>query len=220
MPRNGRGDWRSLSKNNILTVYGLDSESRIADPEAPGHVFSWLICRSYDDTGNAIIYDYVAENGSGVDLAKPNERSRVRSANRYPKRIRYGNRVPFLLDLERTHLEPHDLDAARWMFEVVFDYGEGHYRDEKPDEEGRVLSHASVEAEFDWPVRRDPFSSYRIRTYRLCRRVLMFHHFPEELGTKSCLVAPRHFDTAKSRSAPSLSVLCSPTIGSWKMGAI
>ena len=143
----GEAHWRSLSKNNILTVYGLDSESRIADPEAPGHVFSWLICRSYDDTGNAIIYDYVAENGSGVDLAKPNERSRVRSANRYPKRIRYGNRVPFLLDPERpsfrrTHLEPHDLDAARWMFEVVFDYGEGHYRDEKPDEEGRILSHA------------------------------------------------------------------------------
>jgi len=32
----------------------------------------------------------------------------------------------------------------------------------------------------------DPFSGYRagfeIRTYRLCRRILMFHHFPDEPG--------------------------------------
>src|SRR5208282_1210055 len=38
----GEAHWRSLSKNNILTVFGLDSGSRIADPEAPEHVFSWL----------------------------------------------------------------------------------------------------------------------------------------------------------------------------------
>ena len=41
-------------------------------------------------------------------------------------------------------------------------------------------------------MRLDPFSSYRsgfeVRTYRLCRRVLMFHHFPDELRTDSCLV--------------------------------
>jgi RHS repeat-associated protein len=199
----GEAHWRSLSKNNILTVYGLDSGSRIADPEAPEHVFSWLICRSYDDTGNAIVYNYAAQNDSGIDCAKPSERNRVRTANRYPKRIRYGNRVPLLLNPDTpsfrcSHIAAHDLDAARWMFEVVFDYGEGHYRDEAPDEEGRVLSHASAEADAgSWPVRRDPFSSYRsgfeIRTYRLCRRVLMFHHFPEELGVECCLVRSTAF---------------------------
>ena len=114
----GEAHWRSLSKDNILTVYGLDAGSRIADPEAPGHVFSWLICRSYDDKGNAIVYDYVAEDDRGVDRTKPNERNRVRTANRYPKRIRYGNRVPLLLDpdkpsFRKSHLAPHDLDAAR-----------------------------------------------------------------------------------------------------------
>jgi RHS repeat-associated protein len=198
----GEAHWRTLSKNNILTVYGLDCGSRIADPEAPHRVFSWLICRSYDDTGNAIIYNYVAENDAGVALKRTDERNRIRTANRYPKRIRYGNRIPLLLDSERpsfrrSHLEPHDLEAVRFMFEVVFDYGEGHYRDAKPDEESGVLSHASIEANYDWPVRRDPFSSYRsgfeIRTYRLCRRVLMFHHFPEELGTESCLVRSTEF---------------------------
>ena len=43
-----------------------------------------------------------------------------------------------------------------------------------------------------WPARQDPFSSYRpgfeVRTYRLCRRVLVFHTFAE-LGATPCLVA-------------------------------
>ena len=70
----GETHWRSISKDNILTVYGLDARSRIADPDNPQHVFSWLICRSYDDTGNAIIYDYVGEDSAGVDLARSSER--------------------------------------------------------------------------------------------------------------------------------------------------
>ena len=84
------------------------------------------------------------------------------------------------------------------MFEVVFDYGEGHYREEPPDEEGRFFVHADVEPKSDWPARRDAFSTYRsgfeIRTYRLCRRVLMFHHFPEELGAEACLVRSTAFE--------------------------
>lgn len=199
----GEAHWRSLSKDNVLTVYGLDAASRIADPDNPEHVFSWLICRSYDDTGNAIAYDYVAEDARGVDTARPSEQHRVREANRYPKRIRYGNRLPILLDPEmpsfrRAHIEPHDLDQARWMFEVVFDYGEAHYREAPPDAEAWILADASPSASAPWTARRDPFSSYRsgfeIRTYRLCRRVLMFHHFPEELGTEPCLVRSTAFE--------------------------
>jgi RHS repeat-associated protein len=201
--RTGEAHWRSLSKDNVLTVYGFDAASRIADPENPDHVFSWLICRSYDDTGNAIVYDHVAEDARRVDTAGPSEQHRIRQANRYLKRIRYGNRAPVLLDPEKpsfrpSHLAPHDLDGARWMFEVVFDYGEEHYREEPSDEEGRVFAHGHVEPGSDWPARRDAFSTYRsgfeIRTYRLCRRVLMFHHFPEELGTESCLVRSTAFE--------------------------
>jgi hypothetical protein len=50
-----------------------------------------------------------------------------------------------------------------------------------------------------WPIRKDPFSTYRagfeVRTYRLCRRVLMFHHFPdtEELGTQNYLMRATEF---------------------------
>src|SRR5271157_212446 len=49
-----------------------------------------------------------------------------------------------------------------------------------------------------WPARKDSFSSYRsgfeIRTYRLCRRVLMFHHFPDELETAEYLVRSTEFE--------------------------
>src|SRR5262249_51653644 len=53
----GEAHWRSISKDNVLTVYGSTSESRIADPVNPSHVFRWLICQSYDDKGNAIVYE-------------------------------------------------------------------------------------------------------------------------------------------------------------------
>ena len=44
-------------KDNITTWYGKTAESRIADPADPPRVFSWLICESYDDKGNAIVYE-------------------------------------------------------------------------------------------------------------------------------------------------------------------
>src|SRR5271157_2246132 len=53
----GAAHWRSISRDNKLTIYGIDSQSRIADPHNPNHIFTWLISRSYDDKGNAIIYE-------------------------------------------------------------------------------------------------------------------------------------------------------------------
>lgn len=198
----GDAHWRSISKDNVLTVYGLDLQSRIADPEDPSRVFSWLICHSYDDKGNAICYDYLAENDDGIDQTAAHERNRVRGANRYPYRIRYGNRTPLLLDpttasFRQTHVPPPDFAAADWMFEVVFDYGLGLYSAGPPDQDGRVLVDAGTAPSAPWPVRADPFSAYRagfeVRTYRLCRRVLMFHHFPDELGVPDYLVGATAF---------------------------
>lgn len=201
----GDAHWRSISKDNIVTVYGRTANSRIADPLESGHVFSWLICESYDDKGNAIHYEYVAENSLGVDLEKPNERNRLRSANRYLKRIRYGNRKPLLLDVSlpsfrKSHVPIPELNAADWMFDAVFDYGDVAYTQDEPDHEGFVWVRATAHdrAGSHWPVRQDPFSKYRsgfeVRTYRLCRRVLMFHHFPEELGTRDYLVRSTEFE--------------------------
>src|SRR5712675_1950862 len=68
--------WRSISKDNILTLYGFDTNSRIADPLDASRIFSWLICETRDDQGNAVLYRYKAEDGFGVDLGNAHERNR------------------------------------------------------------------------------------------------------------------------------------------------
>ncbi|MGW0875341.1 SpvB/TcaC N-terminal domain-containing protein [Streptomyces sp. NPDC002740] len=87
------------------------------------------------------------------------------TANRYLKRIHYGRK-----DIG---------DTTSSGFQVVLDYGEHDDRAPAPEEVR------------PWPTRADPFSSRRsgfeIRTERLCRRVLMFHRFPE-LGPDPVLV--------------------------------
>jgi PAS domain S-box-containing protein len=203
--------WRSISKDNITTWYGRSRNSRIVDPANPTHVFGWLICESHDDKGNVIIYEYkpedsarVFEDARGDPITLVNERNRERTANRYPKRIRYGNHTPCFPTLSMDEALPvppgvtesssregwyFESDSSQgWYFEIVFDYGE-HDQD-KP-----------IPSELDgkkWDRRNDPFSSYRagfeVRTYRLCQRMLMFHHFPDEqeMG-KNCLVRSTDF---------------------------
>ena len=178
----GDTHWRSISKDNILSVYGRSLDSRIADPADSTHVFSWLLCESYDAKGNAVQYTYWREDDLDVDLFQANERNRVRTANLYPRSICYGNQVPFLIDTSVTsarvsHVPQPDLSKAAWMFEAVFDYGAGQYQDDPPDADGRIFANASIDvpAGGTWPVRLDPFSSYRstfeVRCYRLCRRM-------------------------------------------------
>jgi hypothetical protein len=180
--RDGDIHWRSISGDNILTLYGKDTNSRIADPKDPKRIFSWLIAETRDDKGNAILYEYKPEDGTGVDLTRACERNRGdavdprRTANRYLKTIRYGNRTPLLQEAgQRPQFltEAERLDAG-WMFQVVFDYGEHHADTPAPDGAGR------------WSYRDDPFSSYRagfeVRTTRLCQRVLMFHRIPDLLS--------------------------------------
>ena len=194
---NGDIHWRSFTKDNVQTIYGDTPESRISDPAQPQHVFTWLVSSSYDGKGNSSSYEYVAENLLGVDRTAPSERGRQAPANRYLKRVLYGNRTP----LCRYHGPPQHPEpsqtAADWMFEVVFDYGdEGYCTFHDADDGVCARFDARVDVP-EWPVRRDPFSTYRsgfeIRTYRLCRRALMFHRFPLELGTDRYLVRATEF---------------------------
>jgi RHS repeat-associated protein len=196
----GDSYWRSISRDNVTTLYGKTLESRVADPANLGYVFTWLISESRDDKGNAITYEYVPEDSSNIDLAQAHERNRTatsRAANRYLKRIKYGNTLP-------TLAQP-DLSQQSWLFEAVFDYGEGHVTPLPADSEGRQFVAASLAATQPWPTRQDPFSRYRagfdIRTYRLCRQVLMFHHFTDELGTPDCLVRSTEFAYTEGTTA-------------------
>jgi RHS repeat-associated protein len=200
--------WRSISKDNILTLYGLSANSRIADPLNANRVFSWLICETRDDKGNAVLYRYKAEDGLGVDFGNACERNRGkrddarRTANRYLKRIHYGNRTPLLDNighrprfLDEPQIET-EIANADWMFEAVFDYGDHDAAVPKPTDD--KAKDAMGVLKYPWALRPDPFSTYRsgfeVRTTRLCQRILMFHHFPGESDVeRDCLVRSTDF---------------------------
>ena len=154
-------------------------------PGAPWQVFRWLLDRVQDDRGNASLYEYAAEDRVGVMTMAPWEQTRTEAtAQRYLKRIRYGN---------RTAVPADDLVSDdQWMFEVVFDYGEHGSNGSPPTEKVTEGVQVPYSADRPWPVRSDPFSTYRpgfeLRTYRRCRRVLMFHRFAQ-LGPEPLLVA-------------------------------
>ncbi|TDD21393.1 sugar-binding protein, partial [Actinomadura sp. KC06] len=196
----GGTHWRVTSRDNVTTFFGGTSGERIADPSDPARVFTWLACVSVDGHGNAIRYEYKAEDAAGVDVTAPHEHGRdpgARTAARHLKRVLYGNVTPVSVDDAGPPFDPPPTD---WMFEIVLDYGEHG--------DGRA-------EERSWTCRSDPFSSYRsgfeVRTYRLCRRIMLLHHFPDEPGTGAdCLV--QSLDLAYDVQRPSgLATLASVT---------
>jgi len=201
--------WRSISKDNILTLYGFDANSRIADPSDPSRIFSWLICESCDDKGNAIRYLYKSEDGSATlrpgqtnPFTQAHQTNRGdttdlrRTAQRYLTRILYGNVQP-LLDpagnrprrLSDLPIPPTDTNAD-WLFEVRFDYGELNDLD------------PTGQPEKPWLYRPDAFSSYRsgfeVRTCRRCERVLMLHHIPDQPASSGRAAEPGYRGVVRS----------------------
>lgn len=85
-----------------------------------------------------------------------------------------------------------NLKDADWKFSVVFDYGEHD-----------PFIPTTIENE-RWTCRQDPFSDYRssfeIRTYHLCKRILVFHHF-RELGMLDYLVSSTDLSYAENFTA-------------------
>jgi RHS repeat-associated protein len=161
--------WRTISPTNVTSLYGQTLNSKIID-QSDGRVFAWLLCARYDSCGNAIQYTYKEEDSTGVRLDQAHERHRTdqsRAVNRYIKSIKYGNTVPNRDNNWSIQPVPNN----GWMFEVVFDYGD-HAKD-----------NPTSQPDLPWTVRDDPFSNYsasfEVRTYRLCRRVLLFHHLKE-----------------------------------------
>ncbi|WP_127131207.1 SpvB/TcaC N-terminal domain-containing protein [Pseudoflavitalea rhizosphaerae] len=163
--------WRIRSKTNNLLILGATSSTRIQHPLHPGQIFQWLIEAEYDNLGNAVEYEYQQETQEQVDFKSSYEHHRLPSgsglAQQYIKRIRYGNRLA---------VYPNQSPPAeqQWLFEIVMDYGE---HGNTPSTAYNIVN--------AWPARHDPFSTYapgfELRTYRLCRRILMFHHM-DELG--------------------------------------
>ena len=207
----GETHWRTITSGNVTTLYGTTANSRIADPADPERVFSWLICASYDDTGNAAVYDYLAEDSAGIDIARPSERNRTgqsRSANRYLKRVRYGNREPWRAGTHASHSRQGRGEADPGRDPAGCSRSSSTTAITMPPTRGQPLPRLG-------PGRPDPFSTYRagfeVRTYRRCHRVLMFHHFPDEPGRRRRLPGlldrpglhrnrQRRYDHARRRS--------------------
>ena len=94
--------WRTVAPGNRISFYGKTSESRISDPQDPSRIVSWLLCEVRDSRGSMMAVSYkpedsqrISQNGS-MPLNERNRTESLRSANRYPKSIRYGNRVSTL----------------------------------------------------------------------------------------------------------------------------
>ncbi|CAN5218013.1 hypothetical protein BH23BAC2_BH23BAC2_03360 [soil metagenome] len=173
--------WRVTTRDNTTTFFGRSQDCRIADPEDDTRIFEWLPEFSFDNKGNWIRYAYKRENQDGVENTL-HESKRINETapftNQYLKRVFYGNKSPYFLPDDSNPYDPPQppIDAP-CFFELVIDYGEHHALIPLPGEEEPLEENL-------WLARSDAFSSYRsgfeIRTYRLCQRVLMFHHFPEE----------------------------------------
>ncbi len=156
--------WRSISKDNITSIYGYSPEARIADKTGK-KVFSWLLEQSFDDKGNLISYQYTKDKAYDLNYS-PSEKNRTDATNTYIKNIHYGNTV----QLDNEHFEKLNY-TGEFHFKLVFDYGDHSLPGEiVPDK--------------TWDIREDAFSNFRsgfeIRTRRICHRILMFHNFPQE----------------------------------------
>lgn len=167
--------WRVVSRDNICTIFGRTPKCRIADPADSRRIFQWLPELSFDDKGSAVWFEYKSEDLIKVEKAT-HEKNRLSGlapiANQYLKRVHYGN-VKAYYPYNNIGVSSYDppLPVTEWHFELVLDYGEHDQETPTPAEQNT------------WPSRPDPYSEYRagfeVRTWRLLRRVMMFHRFPE-----------------------------------------
>lgn len=169
------GFWLLHGADGSLHIYGSTANSRRADPNDPQRVGVWMIEESLNTRGEHIVYEYKAE----TDLpAAPQYRDY--RAQRYLKRVCYGN------EKASAHLyawDPGSWEKQLWHFQLLFDYGE------RSSDLETVPTFAEQQP---WPERSDPYWIYaygfELGNRRLCRQVLMFHHFPAELGDDPVLV--------------------------------
>lgn len=164
--------WKVTSPNHVISILGISSEGQISNPDKPDQVFSWLLQETFDPVGNHQIYQYKKEDGANVPSLSY-EKNRTIGAQRYLAKVLYGNNTSIKDSILLNPTSP--INSIDWHFEIIFSYGEYNLPkdgDSKPDEVAQ-----------EWAYRPDPFSTYEpgfeIRTYRLCKGVLLFHHFGE-----------------------------------------
>ncbi len=179
----GEIKWRAITKENVTTLFGWSTASRITDPKDADKIFEWFPEFVFDDKGNCSHYIYKKEDDKGFNPSLLHNRNRTENgnitySNLYLEKVLYGNKTPY------KNFNDAYPDETDYLFQTVFDYGE--YDTNAP--------YAKIK---DWDFRQDAFSEYKsgfeIRTTRLCKRVLLFHYFTE-LPNGSALVKSLNFE--------------------------
>lgn len=164
--------WRISSKENLTTLYGWSADSVLADPKDSSKIFEWLPEFMFDDRGNCCRYLYLKEDDAGFDHSLLHNKNRFKNgdityANIYLEKVLYGNKTPYA-GFGNDYPPKDD-----FLFSTLFDFGE-------------YAAETSFNKVQDWTFRPDAFSDYRAgferRTTRLCKRVMLFHHFTGEGG--------------------------------------
>lgn len=162
----GRVHWRTRDTTDTLTLYGAadDGSSRLSDPADARRVYQFLPDWIIAPTGDAIRFHYTREDARGIGTGAADAGFGTPGAQIYLSGIDWANRVP----VPQAGQTPADPDFA---YALRLDFG-----DYDPVDPG--LSPTT-----DWPVRPDPFltgtAGFAVGTWRLCRRILVFHTFAE-----------------------------------------
>ncbi len=160
--------WRVTSGSNVVSIFGFDAVSRVADPEDPRRVFRWNLSAQIDPLGNTTVYQYVTDTEV--------EPGRAAGCQSVLVRVLYANREPVAFPAaSQGEMEALVGGAPEdYLFEVLFDWGPGlGSGEEAQDDPG------------EWLVRPDPFSSgragFEVRTRRLCCGVRVLHRLGGQL---------------------------------------
>src|SRR5262245_15651728 len=93
----GETHWRSISRDNVTSLFGTSAASRLADPSNDRRVYEWLLEETFDAVGNHSVCEYAADspalytsNSAAVHLPEIFEQRRL-ATQRYIRRICYGN---------------------------------------------------------------------------------------------------------------------------------
>lgn len=169
----GRIKWRVITKDNTTTLFGWTDDAIISNPDDPTKIYEWLPEFVFDDKGNCAQYIYKKEDKTGFDESLLHHRNRLKNGlitytNCYIDKVCYGNKTPYK---QFGDAFPGETD---YLFSTEFDYY-------IPKPINDPHSNDSPEIINNWTFRHDAFSDYKagfeIRTTRLCKRVLLFHHF-------------------------------------------
>ncbi|WP_346832456.1 SpvB/TcaC N-terminal domain-containing protein [Pseudomonas abietaniphila] len=174
------GFWLVHGADGTLALYGRNPGSRSTDTADSNRVAEWLLEETMNAQGEHILYEYKAEDLEGLNPQTDPGPKRNFMAQCYLWRVRYGNASA------HPHLylwQPGQIGDLQWHFDLLFDYGERsdardslQYGEDTPWE-GRADYHSSFAYGFE------------LGNLRFVHYVIMFHHFPDELGPDPVLIS-------------------------------